>query len=64
MCLLEGEYQPRQSRDWNKLRLFESRMLRKVFGPNWEEGIVNCIKLGNEKLHNSYLSPTVTGVIK
>jgi hypothetical protein len=51
------------SRDWNTLRLFESRMLRKVFGPNWEHGIGNFIGLGNEKLHNLYLSPNVIDVI-
>jgi len=58
-CHLESEHQPRHSREWNTLRLFESRMLRKMFGPNWEDGIVNCVKLGNEKRHNLYLSPTV-----
>jgi hypothetical protein len=63
-CILEDEHQPRQSREWNKLRLLESRMLRKMFGPNWEDGIGNCIWLSNEKLHNLYLSPTVIDTIK
>jgi len=39
-------------------------MLRKVFGPNWEDGIGNCIKLSKAELHNLYLLPNVIDVIK
>jgi len=64
-CSLEGEYQTRQSRDWKKNWGYSrAGCWGKCFGSNWEYGIGNRIKLGNEKLQNLYLSPTVIDMIK
>jgi hypothetical protein len=38
-------------REEHKLRVFENRVLRKIFGP-WR-------KLHNEELHNPYTSPSM-----
>jgi hypothetical protein len=44
-------------REEHKLRLFENRALRKIFGPKRDEVIGGWRKLHNEELRNLYSSP-------
>jgi hypothetical protein len=47
----------------HKLRVFENRVLRKIFGLKREED-GSWRKLHNDKLHNLYSSPNIVRVIK
>jgi hypothetical protein len=50
-------------REENRLRVFESRVLRKIFGPKREEdGLWR--KLHNDELHNLYSLPNIVTGIK
>jgi hypothetical protein len=50
-------------REEHRLRVFENRVLRKIFGPKREEdGLWR--KLCNDELHNLYSSPNIFRVIK
>jgi hypothetical protein len=44
-------------------RVFEHRVLRKIFGPKREED-GSCRKLHNDELHSLYSSPNIIRVIK
>jgi hypothetical protein len=46
-----------------RLRVFEYRMLRKIFGPKREED-GSWRKLHNDELHSLYSSPNIVGMIK
>jgi hypothetical protein len=46
------------------LRLFENRVLRRIFGPKREEVAGGWRRLHNEELHNLYASPNVIRVIE
>jgi hypothetical protein len=47
-----------------RLRVFENRVLRKIFGPRRDE-VTGCWrKLHNVELHNLYSSPSIIGMIK
>jgi hypothetical protein len=46
------------------LRVFESRVLRRIFGPKRDEVTGGWRKLRNEKLHNFYSSPSIIRMIK
>jgi hypothetical protein len=46
-----------------RLRVFENRVLRKIFGPKREED-GSWRKLHNDELHNLYSSPNIVRVIK
>jgi hypothetical protein len=46
-----------------RLRVFENKMLRKIFGPKREED-VSWRKLHNHELHSLYSSPNIVRVIK
>jgi hypothetical protein len=46
------------------LRVFENRMLRKIFGPKRDEVIGGWRKLHNEELHNLYCSPSIIRIIE
>jgi hypothetical protein len=41
------------------LKVFENRVLRRIFGPKREEVTGGWRKLDNEKLHNLYSSPKI-----
>jgi hypothetical protein len=45
------------------LRVFENRVLRRIFGPEREED-GSLKKLLNDELHNLYFSPNIVTVIK
>jgi hypothetical protein len=47
----------------HRLRVFENRVLRRIFGPKREED-ESCRKLHNDELHSLYSSPNVVKVIK
>jgi hypothetical protein len=47
----------------HKLRVFENRVLRKIFGPKREED-ESWRKMHNDELHDLYSSPNIVRVIK
>jgi len=47
-----------------RLRLFENRVLRKVFGPKRYEVTGECRKLHNEELSDLYSLPNIVRVVK
>jgi hypothetical protein len=50
-------------REGHRLRVFENRVLRRIFGPKREEdGLWR--KLHNDELHSLYSSPNIVRVIK
>jgi hypothetical protein len=50
-------------REEHGLRVFENRVLRKIFGREQEED-GSCRKLHNDKLHSLYSSPNIVRGIK
>jgi hypothetical protein len=46
-------------REEHRLRVFENRVLRRIFGPNTDEVTEDWRKLHNEELHNLYSSPDI-----
>jgi len=50
-------------REEHRLRLFENRVLRKIFGSRREEATRNWGRLHNEDLHDLYPSPNIIRVI-
>jgi hypothetical protein len=51
-------------REEHRLKVFENRVLRGMFGPNRDEVTGGFRKLHNEKLHNLYSSPIIIRMIK
>jgi hypothetical protein len=51
-------------RDELRLRVFENRVLRSIFGPKREKVTGDWRKLHNEELRNWYSSPNVIRMIK
>jgi len=47
-----------------RLRVFEDRVLGKIFGPNRDEVTGERRKLHNEELNDLYCSPNIVRVIK
>jgi hypothetical protein len=47
-----------------RLRVFENRVLRRIFGHKWDEVTSEWRKLLNEELNDLYSSPNIKGVIK
>jgi hypothetical protein len=50
-------------REEHRLRIFENRVLRKIFGPKREED-GSWRKLHNDELHSLYSSPNIVRMIK
>jgi len=46
-----------------RLRMFENMVLRKIFGPKWEDVTGEWTKLYNDELNNLYSSPNIVRVI-
>jgi hypothetical protein len=51
-------------REEHRLRVFENRVLRRIFGPKRDEVTGGWRKLHNEELHNLYSSPSIIRIIK
>jgi hypothetical protein len=51
-------------RNEHRLRVFENRELRKIFGPKRDEATGEWRKLHNEELYVLYLAPNIIRVIK
>jgi hypothetical protein len=46
------------------MKLFEKRVLRRIFGPKGDEMLEGWRKLHNEEFHNLYSSPSIIRIIK
>jgi hypothetical protein len=51
-------------REEHRLRVFENRVLRKIFGPRRDEVTGDWRTLYNEELHSLYSSPNIIKMIK
>jgi hypothetical protein len=51
-------------REERRLRVFENRVLRRVFGPKGEEVTGELRKLHNEELNDLYSLPNIVRVVK
>jgi hypothetical protein len=51
-------------REERRLRVFENRVLSRIFGPKRDEVIREWRKLHNEELRDLYSSPNIVRVIK
>jgi len=51
-------------REDRKLRVFENRVLRRIFGPRRDEVMGEWRRLHNEELNDLYSSPNIVRVIK
>jgi hypothetical protein len=51
-------------REEHKLRVFENRVLKIIFGPKRDDVIGGWRKLHNKELHNLYSSPGIIRIIK
>jgi hypothetical protein len=51
-------------REKQRLRLFEDRVLRRIFGPKRDEGTGEWRRLHNEELNDLYSSPNIIRVLK
>jgi hypothetical protein len=51
------------SREERRLRVFENRVLRRIFGPKRDEITEEWTKLHNEELNDLYSSPNIFRVI-
>jgi hypothetical protein len=51
-------------REEHRLRVFEYRVLRRIFGPKRDDVTGDWRKLHNEELNNLYSSPNIIRMIK
>jgi hypothetical protein len=51
-------------REEHGLRVFENRVLRRIFGPKRDEVTGEWKKMHNEELHNLYSSPDIIRQVK
>jgi len=51
-------------REERRLRVFENRVLRRVFGPKRDEVTGECRKLYNGELSDPYSLPNIVRVVK
>jgi hypothetical protein len=51
-------------REEHRLRVFENRVLRRIFGPKRNEMTGEWRKLHNEELRDLYFSPSIIRIIK
>jgi hypothetical protein len=51
-------------REERKLRVFENRVLRRVFEPKRDEATGDCRKIHNEELNDLYSLPNIVRVVK
>jgi hypothetical protein len=51
-------------REEHRLRVFENRVLRRIFGPKRDEVTGEWRKLHSEEIHNLYSSPDIIRLVK
>ena len=51
-------------REERKLWVFENKVLRRIFGPTWDEVTGEWRRLHNVELNDLYCSPNIVRVIK
>jgi hypothetical protein len=51
-------------REKHRLRVYENRVLRRIFGPKRTEVAKSLEKTHNEELHNLYSSPNIIRIVK
>ena len=51
-------------RDGKRLRVFENKVLRRIFGPRRDEVTGEWRRLHNKELNDLYFSPNIVRVIK
>jgi hypothetical protein len=51
-------------REEHRLRVFENRVLRRIFGPKEDEVTGEWRKLLNKELHDLYSSPSIIRILK
>jgi hypothetical protein len=51
-------------KDEHRLKMFENRVLRRIFGPKRDEVTGEWRKLHNEELHDLYSMPSIITIIK
>jgi hypothetical protein len=51
-------------REEHRLRMFENRVLRRIFGPKRAEVTGEWRKMHNKELHDLYSSPSIIRIIK
>jgi hypothetical protein len=64
MVLYGFETWPFTLKEEYKLRVFENRVQKRIFGPKRDEVTGEWRKLHNEELHNLYSSPSIIRIIK
>jgi hypothetical protein len=64
VVLYGSETWPLTLREEHRLRVFENRMLRRIFGPKRDEVTGEWRKLPNMELHDLYSSPSIIRIIK
>jgi hypothetical protein len=50
-------------REEHRLRVFENKALRRIFGPKRDEVTGGCRKLHNEELRDLYSSPSIIRIL-
>jgi hypothetical protein len=51
-------------REEHRLRVFENRVLKRIFGPRRDEVTGGSRKMHNEELHDLYSSPSIIKMVK
>ena len=64
VVLYECETWSLKLREERRVRVFENRVLSRIFGPKRDEVTGECRKLHNEELNDLYSSPNIVGVIQ
>jgi hypothetical protein len=62
--MLSGVSRHLTLREEHRLRVFENRVLRRIFCPKRDEVTGEWMKLHNEEVHNLYSSPDIIGQVK
>jgi hypothetical protein len=51
-------------REEHRLKVFQNRMVRRIFGPRRDEVTGEWRKLHNEEVHDLYSSPSIIRIMK